>query len=47
MYGDEDGDGDDKEIPKAYWHDARRVDQWIERMKQKRKDRLQGDYVGS
>lgn len=41
MYGDEEGDGDDVEIPKAYWHDARRVDAWIERMKQRRKEKME------
>lgn len=40
VYGDEDGNGDDMEIPKTYWHDANRVDAWIERMKQRRKEKM-------
>lgn len=40
IYGDEDAPGDDKEIPKEYWHDQRRVDEWIERRKEKRKEKM-------
>jgi hypothetical protein len=40
VYGDPDGEGDDREVPKAYWHDKQRVDDWIARMKQRQKDRI-------
>jgi hypothetical protein len=38
MYGDEDGTDDEKEIPKEYWHDQKRVDEWIEMRKRKKKE---------
>lgn len=38
MYGDEDALGIDKEMPKEFWHDSKRVDEWIERRKKKRKE---------
>ena len=38
MYGDEDRTDDEKEIPKEYWHDQKRVDEWIDRRKKKRKE---------
>jgi hypothetical protein len=38
-YGDDEGTGDDKEIPPEIWHDRKRVDEWIERMKAKRKEK--------
>lgn len=38
LYGDPDAPGDDREIPKEYWHDQKRVDAWIERMKEKRRE---------
>ena len=38
MYGDEDSVGIDKEMPKEFWHDSKRVDEWIERRKKKRKE---------
>ena len=41
MYGDEEGDGYDKEIPKEFWHDQKRVDQWIERRKEKRREKAE------
>jgi hypothetical protein len=41
-YGDEDAAGDDKEIPPEIWHDRKRVDEWIDRMKAKRKEKNTG-----
>lgn len=38
MYGDDKGTGDDKEIPKEYWHDQKRVDEWIDRRKKRREE---------
>lgn len=43
LYGDEEGDGDAREIPKEYWHDQIRVDNWVERMKDRRKKQLEGE----
>ena len=39
IYGDEDGIGDQREVPKEYWHDKKRVDEWIELAKERRKER--------
>jgi len=39
MYGDDDVEGYDKEVPKEFWHDQKRVDKWIADMKEKRKKR--------
>ena len=41
MYGDEDKpEGTyEREIPKEFWHDQRRVDEWIEKAKQRRKEK--------
>lgn len=44
LYGDDElPDGNDfKEIPKEYWHDRKRVDEWTEAAKQRKKDKTAG-----
>ena len=32
-------DDDDLGVPKEYWHDTERVEQWVQEMKDKRKEK--------
>ncbi len=44
-YGDEEAGGDFAEVPPEIWHDKKRVDKWVEDMKERRKDKSDQDKV--
>lgn len=44
MYGDEEAGGDFEKVPPEYWHDMKRVNEWVDKMKERKREKREVSY---